>query len=62
MPGKALKLDEAQKKVSSHSGTWMQLGSGWKPGRMGLRNVELLWHFPRATGANAASPSTVTAR
>jgi hypothetical protein len=28
MPGKALKLEEAQKKVLSRSGTYMQLGSG----------------------------------
>jgi len=41
MPGKALKLDDAQKKVSSHSGTKMQLGSGWKPGNMGLLMVLL---------------------
>jgi hypothetical protein len=41
MPGKALKLDDAQKKVSSHSLTKMQLGSGWKPGKMGLRMVLL---------------------
>jgi hypothetical protein len=36
IPGKALKLEEAQKKVSSHSDTKIQLGSGWKPGKMGL--------------------------
>lgn len=28
MPGKALKLEEAQKNVSFHSGTKIQLGSG----------------------------------
>lgn len=42
MPGKALKLEEAQKKVAFHSGTKMQLGSGWKPGRMGLKKVEFV--------------------
>ena len=36
IPGKALKLEEAQKKVLSRSGTKIQLGSGWKPGNMGL--------------------------
>jgi len=36
IPGKALKLEVAQKKVSFHDGTKMQLGSGWKPGSMGL--------------------------
>lgn len=41
MPGKALKLEEAQKNVSFHSGTNIQLGSGWKPGSMGLKKVEL---------------------
>jgi hypothetical protein len=40
-PGKALKLDDAQKNVSFHSGTKMQLGSGWKPGSMGFQYVEL---------------------
>lgn len=36
MLGKARKLELAQKKVSSKSWTNMQLGSGWKPGRIGL--------------------------
>ncbi len=36
MPGNALKVDDAQKNVSSHSGTKIQLGSGWNPGNMGL--------------------------
>lgn len=40
IPGKALKLDEAQKNVSFHSGTNIQLGSGWKPGSIGLLKVE----------------------
>ena len=40
MPGNALKLEEAQKKVLFQSGTNIQLGSGWKPGRMGLWYVE----------------------
>ncbi len=42
MPGKTRKLDEAQKYVLSNSGTKMQLGSGWKPGRMGFRYVEFV--------------------
>lgn len=40
MPGKALKLDEAQKNVSFNSGTNIQLGSGWNPGNIGLLKVE----------------------
>lgn len=48
-PGNALKLDAAQKYVSSHSGTKTQLGSGWKPGRMGLWKVE----FAAAEGSSA---------
>lgn len=31
-----MKEEEAQKKVLSHSRTKMQLGSGWKPGMIGL--------------------------
>jgi hypothetical protein len=45
MPGNALKLEEAQKKVSSHSSTKMQLGSGWKPGKMGFLMVLLPAQF-----------------
>lgn len=41
IPGKALKLEDAQKKVLSHCSTNMQLGSGWNPGSMGLKYVEL---------------------
>ena len=41
IPGNALKLELAQKKVSFHSGTKIQLGSGWNPGRIGLEKVEL---------------------
>lgn len=41
-PGKASKLDEAQKNVLSYSGTKMQAGSGWKPGRIGLIIVEFV--------------------
>lgn len=54
IPGKALKLDEAQKNVSSHSGTNMQLGSGWKPGSIGLLKVEF------AASASADRDATKT--
>lgn len=59
MPGKARKLDEAQKKVLSHSSTKMQLGSGWKPGRMGFSYVEFGRDHEMADEAspNAASHS-----
>ena len=41
MPGKALKLLDAQKKVLLNSSTKMHEGSGWNPGSMGLVKVEL---------------------
>src|SRR6266550_9238650 len=36
IPGNILKLLEERKYVLSHEGTKIQLGSGWKPGRIGF--------------------------
>jgi hypothetical protein len=56
MPGKALKLEEAQKNVLSNSGTRMQLGSGWKPGSIGFMKVEFAGRlFPTTCDANDSS-------
>src|SRR5512142_651925 len=72
MPGNALKLEEAQKKVSFHSRTKMQLGSGWKPGSMGFTKVLLAASAAvfvaarvvpaRASAARAPSTNVVTSR
>lgn len=51
MPGKASKLEEAQKNVLSHSLTKMQLGSGWKPGSTGLVYVVFEARHDAATKA-----------
>jgi len=47
-----LKLEEAQNTVLSHSLTKIQLGSGWKPGSIGLYIVEF------CRGAASASNGT----
>jgi len=54
MPGKALKLEVAQKKVSSQSETNIQLGSGWKPGNIGLKKVVFSARLTDAAAAVAA--------
>ncbi len=62
MPGKALKLDEAQKKVLFQRGTKMQLGSGWKPGNMGLLKVELAPATVATKASSHSNPFRVWAR
>jgi hypothetical protein len=55
IPGNILKLDDAQKKVSS-STTCIQLGSGCAPGRIGLVITVALWATPEpAKDSNAST-------
>ena len=50
-----MKLEEAQKKVSFHSRTKIQLGSGWNPGKMGLTKV-----FSDNADANTSGQRVIT--